>query len=762
MRFLVFKTLPIAFTLIMALNPVFAAGTVNLIGTVLDMSGEPIIGASVIVKDSSVVVGGASTDLAGRFSITITQTNSDSIHITLSSIGYTKAYFVLASDSCESPQAFRLNKKAVDVGTVKVTASPRIVSSKRIITREQIARAAQTSLVPTNPISAINQPEVARAGSQHSSKLRVFGTSPEYYLNDISIGQDPNHYGVFSIIPGSVIETIDFYPYGTPAEYSRSAILAIKTPKQFDDHLGGKLNLSLIEATGLVSAGNDRLFVLASMRKSILDKLIHHLDIQSDRRTIPPTNFQDIFVSAGYQLSSSLYLITDQFHSRDYLAYATESSKNNPLGVSTYQHSRENYGSIRLEGYYPKVKFTLRTAGNIVSEDYAAHSGVPDSRGGLQVDLEAYKRQFFLVANAEIQIEKASLAIGQSSQYISRRLINMKQINWNFMPPDATSDNPYVFQKALNKQYDNYHKWDDEINSSGFLSLKVPWRNFELQSGGRIDYFGSLKERYIFSFRQSVLFAASENNRFELKAGTYAENPAGRILETYQVLVHANLNKLNPMRTFMSSLKYSYNGFSVTLFQKRVRAIPILVPQYNPVDKSLNTFIHVESEGSQLFRGGSLSFTAENLFDRRFELSGYYGYTKAEKSSGPVTVPFSVNSPHAAYVRGDYQLHHKLSVGADIHFKSGFAYTPVYGSDILQSDEMYSEEFYEQVQKLENSERFPAYILLNLHFNYKFGKTEVFGAVSNVTNQKNPMINTREGYIYDAGILPTIGLTHTF
>ncbi len=740
-------------------------GAVSLSGRITDSTGSPIISASVMVYADSTFITGSFTDKNGSFSLTINST-PDSLRLIAKSIGYSsRTHSISPPVDFNSNFSIVLSEKSIDFGTVKVVSSQTQYDSRSTLTRNEIARASRYSIVPTNPVSAIVQPQVIRAGSQHSSKIRILGTSPDYYLNNISIGQDPNHYGIFTIIPGLVIDRMKLYTSGTPARYSKSSVLEITTPKRFEEHTGGSVNLSFIEATGSVSYGTDKTFVLGSVRKSVLDKLIEKLDIKSNRRTIPPTNFQDIFLTAGHMLSPSLYIVSDQFHSRDYLSYTTDPTRNNPEGVATFQHSRDNYFSLGLVGYSPATTFSAKVSGNIKSEDYIAHSGVDGSTGGIQADMEAYQRRYLGSADIRSSYKEVTLSAGVIGEYISRRMISLKQDNWNFLPPDATSDNPHLFQTALNNEYGSYYNWDSETNISGFFSVIKPFNKIKSESGMRVDHFGNLGRKTSFTFRQSVRYEIADGNEVELFAGTYTENPAGRILEAYQVLIHANLQELKPIESALFSVSCKNRSVKLSLYTRNVWSLPIMIPDYGKVNKNMTVdygFITIQSSGKRRFYGSSISVESDSLFDDRFDLYGFYGYNKAIKTIADVSVPYELNSPHVVYLAGDYRVNDGIDIGMDFTYRSGYAYTPAYTSDILQSRDLYSQEFYEDVLRLENSDRFPAFLTLNIRGTYTFGKTEIFGSIANLTNHNNPIINTHDGFVYDAGLLPSVGIIHTF
>lgn len=751
-----------AILIVWTLSTVQAA---SIYGRVTDTAGTAIVGASVIVRADSAYHNGSLTDMNGCFSLAVTDGTAD-LQVRISSLGYAEKEIEVQPGRDERDSLHvMLTEKTIDFAAVQVSGARSEKSKRNILTRNEIARAARYSIVPTNPISAIIQPEVIRAGSQHSSKLRVLGSSPDYYLNDISIGQDPNHYGVFTMIPGSVIDRMTLRASGTPARYGQSSVLEIHTAKRFERHTSGSVNLSFVEATGAASYGTDRMFLIGSLRKSVLDKLIDQFDIKSGRRTIPPTNFQDVFLSAGYQLSPSLYLISDQFHARDYLTYTTDPSANNPDGVFTYQHARDNYFGLRLEAYYPASSFSIRLAGNIKSEEYLAHSGIEASSGGLQVDLDAYQRR--IIGGADVRTEYTGIALsaGLSGEYIPRRLISLSQRNWNFQPPDATSDNPHLFQAALNELYDVYYNWDEERNGAGYVSAEKKIKNVVSVTGIRIDYFGNLKNKTAVSVRQSLAYPLTGQDEVNVFVGTFAENPAGRILEAYQVLVHANLPALYPVRSAMASLKYRHRNLEFSVYAKNAWHLPALIPDYSRVDKSGDIgedFVTVQSSGRRRFFGGSVSLTADSLADGNLDMYGYYSYTRARKTVSEVTVPYELNSPHVLYISGSYRTGRKIHLGLDFTWRSGYAYTPAYTDNAMLSRSVYSQEYYEDALEAVNSNRFPDYIMLNIKGTYRFGRTELFASIANLLNRSNPIINTYDGFVYDAGILPSVGIVHSF
>ena len=87
-----FRIVLAAFALIMSGPLLRSQNTVTISGTVFEGgSGEPLIGASVLVKDTN---NGAVTDLDGRFSISVPQ----GAELVVGSIGFKDYSFIAAKD----------------------------------------------------------------------------------------------------------------------------------------------------------------------------------------------------------------------------------------------------------------------------------------------------------------------------------------------------------------------------------------------------------------------------------------------------------------------------------------------------------------------------------------------------------------------------------------------------------------------------------------------------------------------------------------
>ena len=212
-------------------NSVRAGGSdVCIRGKVVDAAGRPIAGASVTAYIDSLPIKGAASDHKGEFEIYLSSEKINSAEIRVQSIAHETVSTALSLHDGENELKIVLESKAHPVEGITVRPRLQAVSERVKISRQTIDQRAGHSLVASDPINAVREPQVIRAGSNTSSKIRMAGTSPAYYLNGLEIGQDPHHYGVFTLIPASIVDRLDMYPQGTPAGFGSPAVVSIQTP----------------------------------------------------------------------------------------------------------------------------------------------------------------------------------------------------------------------------------------------------------------------------------------------------------------------------------------------------------------------------------------------------------------------------------------------------------------------------------------------------------------------------------------------------
>ncbi|MBN2225870.1 MAG: carboxypeptidase-like regulatory domain-containing protein [candidate division Zixibacteria bacterium] len=737
----------------------------TITGRTLDKNDLPLVGATVLLYHHDRYVTGAATDISGAFSFAIDDSLLTALELRISSVGYTSLTYTIKSDSDTSAIILYLDENAIQLNRITVRPIREANLAQLKLSSATISRQSRHSLVSTNPVAAIKQPQVMREGSSHSSKLRVYGTSPTYYLNGTAIGYDPNHYGMFSIIPGTALNSLTVYPLGTDASFALPAAVTMDSPTTFSSRLQGAMNLSTTDATATMGLGGGRYFLTASLRKSVLDKLVDELNVDGDRTSIPPTNFQDVFVSTGLRLSSNTCLLVDHYQVRDYLSYQLDPTDLNPEGIDTYQHTNEKYYGAKLQTIGRHTSFKLQMSARSSYEIYRAYPPENYNKGDYHVYLNSERRTYQASAETGLNVDSWEITIGDQGQYIADREIVMDQYGWNFLPPDAASDNPFLYQYELNELYQNYVSNDNEFNNAAYATVCYHFAHGKISSGIRHEYFGTLGKKREWVSRHTLTLYPAEHHQVELFYGTFAENPANKIIQPYQVPIHDNLENLRPVLTRLLAVKYTYGPARIDVFRKTISRLPVLTPDFSEVAKDGSvgeSFITMQSTGAIEFYGANIALAMDRLPYVHGNLQMYYGYSHADKIVGNVTMPYELNAEHRFYLSYGRRLVGCVSFGTEFAARSGYYYTPVWTADYDKGLNRYSQEYYESHLQTENSERFPVNYTLDMHFDFDFGKVALYLGVSNVTNHDNPIINSSDGYVYDAGILPNIGLTYSF
>ncbi len=740
------------------------AAPAGIDGLITDASGEPIKGATVRAIGPGNTSVGTMTDESGQFELALDNSEATGCWLRISAVGFMSMELLVDQSNPFESLQISLTEQVIELSSISIAADANRPGLSSQLSKQKIIRRSKQSLLPTDPISAIREASVQRVGSNHSSKIRVHGTSPRFYMNSLPIGSDPNHYGVFSFIPAPALSQIDFYPQGSSAAYDLPSVIDLKTPNRFESHESGEFNLSVVEATGTVSVGSERAFVLGTLRKSILDKLINKLDLSADRATLPPTNFQDIMVTSGVKLSPTYRLFLDQYHVRDFLAFNTE-RLSDINQFNTFQHMQDNYVAVRLNRLDDHSLIRAFGSFKQSKEIYRVAPPRELEPGDLYINLSSLQREFKLGIDGEYMSGSAILKAGGSlsSKPVSR--IDLRQQNWNFLPPDASSDNPFIYQIDLNNQYGQFTSDHDEKTSALFGSVEKVHGRMTIESGLRLQNYSDLKNNRAPLFRQRFEYKLSESKSMALFLGSFAESPINRILEPYQILILDQREHLNPIRTTLLNLSYRHDHAKVSLFGKNIHNRPVLVPEFGTeshIAASSSDRLRIRSEGSLKLIGGEISFETERLFDSDLKAHTFYGYTHAVKNSGGIEADYELNARHRLYGELEYPLSNTFTLGCDASVRSGLPYTR---SDLLlaaSSKNFYSRDYFQSYVANENDEHFPLNYSLNLHSKFDFGRTELFLNVANITNRANPIISTANGFVYDAGVMPSLGLRMKF
>ncbi len=723
-------------------------------GQVLDIHNNQIVGATVLLENNNKVLKGMATDNEGRFQFFYEYKNP--LLLRVKAIGYKQYTAVIGN---KRNITIKLQEDFIEMAPISVTTAQDMPIESEAISQKQFSQRSQNSIITNNPINAVKQPQLVKQGSSLSSKLRINGTSPSYYFHNSPIGYDPNHYGMFSVIPSSVVSNVKFYPNGTPAAYQLPSVIDLTPKKEFNNHQEKSLEFSFVQTTGTFSYGNNNFYTIGTMRKSVLDKLVKYFDIESDRRTIPPTNFKDIVLSSGYKINSNSKLFIDQFYTRDYLAYNTGPTTHNKYGLDTYQHTKTAFVGMTYQLTKANTLLEAKLSSRGQSEEFEATPPYENLQG-LDLRLQETKQQYNSSVVFSRFYSKVDISSGLELSYTPYRKTELRQINWNHKSPDATDNNPFVYQYELNKLFDRLLLEQKDLFTAAYTQVSFESKKFKLNSGIRFERFSNLKENKQILFRKRITYFFNKTHKLTLYIGTFSESPIKNILENYQVLVRKYQTDLTPQKTKLFSLAYQRNSIKISLFKKNIRNIAVPIIDYSKViSKKLvsDGFIRMSSNGSLDFVGGDISYERNKFILSKLDLYTFYGYTKAKKESNGYESVYELNAPHKFMAELTYTHSQRLSFGSEFNFHSGFAYTPYIEQYNYSKEERYTESYYQNIQSFENTKYFKSYYSLNFFINYKFSGKELNFSVSNITNRANPVVHTSDGYIYDPGVMPSIG-----
>lgn len=742
-----------------------ASSTRRISGTVTGSDNRPIWAATAVLRQNGKTFAATPTDSLGHFTFTLADSISANT-LTVSAVGYQSRQIALTDISAAKPLIITLTEALVELEGMRVNASRDRALNNAEISSEQIRHASSNSLVPGNPTAALATPQLTRIGSNHSSQIRVSGSAPIYYLNGSPIGSDPNHFGAFSVVPGAIVRTMRFLPQGTDVSYATPSAVNFSTLSPYNTKLSGSLNLSTIETDALFKVGNSKFFALGSLRKSTLDKLVSQFDISANRRTIPPTNFQDIFASAGVRLSPIYHVQVDQYFVRDFLSFNTASAGSDIPSTQTLQAARESFTGLKLHRTTAKLHLQASAAFKSSVRQYVAEPQGEVTLGDSRIVLTDSSNTVQGRLQSDLDFGHTRTTAGIELESDTRDQVHLHQTNWNLQPPFACTDNPFIYQFALNETFGHYSGDNRQNRLAGFLSLGRDIGRITVESGLRYERISPLINGAALLQRHQLTLHPSDNSAVRLHYGEYIENPVTAILEPNQALIRAHSTELSPIRTRLVTADYSLGPLQFGIFRKWITNTPIVSPNYSQVyseNSVLNPeFLGMSSSGRADFRGLSVDLSLDKFLVVPLSMHSSYALSEATRTEHGITYPHELDSRHRLLTQLDYRASSKVSLGMQIQIRTGYPYSPLRKMSLYYEPRTYNETYLKSVLSQENSRRFPVNATLNIHARFDFDRTEMSLALTNVTNRYNPLISSASGLIYDAGILPSFGLTWKF
>jgi hypothetical protein len=434
----------------------------------------------------------------------------------------------------------------------------------------------------------------------------------------------------------------------------------------------------------------------------------------------------------------------------------------NPSGVSASQNTGNLHVGVQWNKLERSRRLTLYGSYGERDESYAVFSPAAQTPG-YHVNLNGREEVGRLGIRSTFLWENTELDLGTSVEQSWKKSIQLDHLNWNFLPPDYNTDNPSLFQKDLNNVFGSYNNDRSGRNMDAYSSLTRKFNFVQLSAGVRFQHFDYLFDPNQMLYRLRVKCNLKRMGNLEFFFGSFARSPVNRILEPNQVLIDANLSRLSPIKSNMYSARYSLGPLTLGLYRKTENDLPLTKPAITGITASgipLIGYGGMESSGKSSITGGEMNFEYDRFFSGRLDFSAYYSASVGRKTNLVTTVPHELDTPHTFFIHGTYELTRRFSLGGEFSIRSGYPYSPPFGSlerPISSFPEVAG--YVIEVESAENSKRFATYMSVNLQSSLRLGSATLYFSIANLLNRKNPIIQTADGFVYDAGILPGVGLS---
>lgn len=756
---------------------------ININGVISDATGEALYGATVELYQGERFLTGIACDTAGEFefswtaSSNNTESDTGAVGLKCSSVGFESASVLLVNCTQIEGLEISLAESTIELATITVQA-PREQAETTQHDNSDLTTAAQRSVLSSNPLEVVRGAEVSRSGSAFGSQIRFSGSNPDHTLNGVSLGSDPAHYGMFALLPSASVARLTFTDQTLSASAGSASAVELETDRKFSETQGGSMGLSVLEALSAYRFGTEKMFVSGSLRESTLDKVVRMSNIERERSTIPPTSYRDMFLSAGYRFAGGTDLFVDQLFARDALEYNTQSSSVNTAGVETYQHTYRQNSALSLRHSTKDAIFNARFSYQEFISDYRASALDASNIDALKLDLSEQGSR--IQTSADYTLERGTKQYTFGANF-SKRMnpdVSLEQRNWNFLPPQSTSDNPHYYQLALNETLGSLQLNEQTQEVAVFADYAQRWDSWRVQTGLRLQHNNFLSVRRDALVRFSVSHRLDDQQNIQLSLGTYAESPIKNLIDPNQILIRRDLAKLKNEKTRLVKLSYSKSGemnreLTVSMFAKQLRDLASLTPTYRDSDlegeqQYFLTDLSMTSERNQTITGFTFSYSDpavfSELFDSRLDLRASYAFTHSSETTHGIASRVVEDTPHRIEFDLGFDAGKNYDLGLQLFARSGYRYTDPSAptGPLMNTATSENELDYYSALALQNSERFPVNLNLNISARRKIGDLTVFMNVGNLFNRANPLVRTLDGFVYDAGVLPSFGATYSF
>ncbi|MGZ6090184.1 MAG: TonB-dependent receptor domain-containing protein [Polyangiales bacterium] len=227
----------------------------------------------------------------------------------------------------------------------------------REVTHHSLSGEAMRKMPGTNgdPLRAVEaMPGVGKPPGM-SGILIVRGGAPEdtsIFIDGIWVPYAYHFGGVSSVIPGDVLEKIDFYPGNFGPQYGRAiggvVELGIRSPRK--DRFGGLLQIDLLDGRAMIEGPlSDKTRVLVAARRSWVDAWLGPVLRSGGTGVVTAPVYQDAQLVIEHDLTDHTTVRLAAFGSDDRLALLLESPQASDPTAGGSLSSRQGFARFQLQ-----------------------------------------------------------------------------------------------------------------------------------------------------------------------------------------------------------------------------------------------------------------------------------------------------------------------------------------------------------------------------------------------------------------------------
>ncbi len=629
-------------------------------------------------------------------------------------------------------------------------------TSKTVISGKELMSVAGGAGDPLRAMQAL--PGITTANDA-SSNPAIRGSGPEnnfYYIDFMPVGYLFHMGGLVSVVNADLVQDFNIYSSAFGPEFFdvTGGLIDVRLRDPRQDRVGGKVNISLLEADALIEGpiARNQSFYLGA-RRSYMDLVLSRLPEEEGVKITQFPQYYDYQGKYIWKLSDDHTLMFHMSGANDQMKLTltgdSKEVKKDPVLAGDY--------SFNLSYNTPVVVLNSKLSPSVNNTFGLSYL---DTLGRFQLGQVGYVNidQDYVFARNHLNIaasERHDLLVGLDYGFAT---VNIDFDILDAIPSDMTQNQPW--SEAPRVQYHekfNGYFW-------GF-SLKDRWRIFDpltLVIGQRATYDEYLDIAKV-GPRLGAEYSLTKNTLLTAGWGKYHEYPQG--YQMVEQLGNRNIGYLQADHYVLGVEQKIEEGWSVKLegYFKDLYKLPVPEETLNYVNA-----------GSGRAYGAELLIKKNRTANWWGWISAAWSKTERHNELTGERFPYPYDQPYIINIVYNWKISPKWTFGARWRYQSGAPFTPIEKGDLTTYTDASGQDhtYYLPLYGPLGSERLPDYHRLDLRISAEvwsgLQKVEVFAEVINAYNQKNV-----SGYDYNDDyssrepveqlpILPSIGVRAEF